>query len=219
MLSSCLNVCCVFVSLFFFSFSFSFSITWTFWTKRPLFILFCQQPKRRGECPPNAIIQSTPPQRCTCFPLSKTDIFQFLAVYRTFSRLFLCLLLFPRFLFLFFFFNFLFLRHAKPLLGTNVPTRRMLVSLQSIWQSTRSRASRKDHLDWMQIRIDERKLAGLKKRNAPGTWDKAIAWKRGNNLGISLRRTVSRVVIRRPGICHWEKISLTGIMEINFHAK
>lgn len=29
-------------------------------TKRPLFILFCQQPKRRGECPPNAIIQSTP---------------------------------------------------------------------------------------------------------------------------------------------------------------
>jgi len=43
-------------------------------TKRPLFILFCQQPKRRGECPPNAIIQSTPPQRYTCFPLSKTDI-------------------------------------------------------------------------------------------------------------------------------------------------
>lgn len=29
-------------------------------TKRPLFILFCQQPKRRGECPQNAIIQSTP---------------------------------------------------------------------------------------------------------------------------------------------------------------
>lgn len=44
-------------------------------TKRPLFILFCQQPKRRGECPPNAIIQSTPPQRYTCFPLSKTDNF------------------------------------------------------------------------------------------------------------------------------------------------
>lgn len=44
-------------------------------TKRPLFILFCQQPKRRGECPPNAIIQSTPSQRYTCFPLSKTDNF------------------------------------------------------------------------------------------------------------------------------------------------
>lgn len=44
-------------------------------TKRPLFILFCQQPKRRGECPPNAIIQSTPSQKYTCFPLSKTDDF------------------------------------------------------------------------------------------------------------------------------------------------
>lgn len=64
-----LNVCCV-LNVSFFSLFYMGALT-----KRPLFILFCQQPKRRGECPPNAIIQSTPSQRYTCFPLSKTDNF------------------------------------------------------------------------------------------------------------------------------------------------
>lgn len=87
---SMLNVCCVLNVCLFFSLFYMGALT-----KRPLFILFCQQPKRRGECPPNAIIQSTPPQRYTCFPLLKTDNFSSCDTV-PFSRLFLSsLLLFP----------------------------------------------------------------------------------------------------------------------------
>lgn len=109
---SMLNVCCVLnVFLLFFSLFYMGALT-----KRPLFILFCQQPKRRGECPPNAIIQSTPPQRYTCFPLSKTDNFSSCDT-EPFSRLFLSSPLpFPSF-FLFFFYSpfpFTFARETTP---------------------------------------------------------------------------------------------------------
>lgn len=36
---------------------------------------FVNSLKEEESAPPNAIIQSTPPQRYTCFPLSKTDNF------------------------------------------------------------------------------------------------------------------------------------------------
>jgi len=93
-------------------------------TKRPLFILFCQQPKRRGECPPNAIIQSTPPQRYTCFPLSKTDNFSSCEISSRVSFS----LPFP-FPFFFLFFSFIlrscYVRsRSHPFPGTNVSTRR-----------------------------------------------------------------------------------------------
>lgn len=69
--TTCLPTCIMSLSncllrfehLLFLSLSRSFFLTLFYigaLTKRPLFILFCQQPKRRGECPPNAIIQSTP---------------------------------------------------------------------------------------------------------------------------------------------------------------
>jgi len=85
-ITSMLNVC-ISISLslslflyfslsFFLSFFSSLSYMGSL-TKWPLSILFCQQPKRRGECPSNAIIQSTPSQRYTCFPLSKTNSFSF----------------------------------------------------------------------------------------------------------------------------------------------
>lgn len=56
-------------------------------TKRPLFILFCQQPKRRGECPPNAIIQSTPLRDIHASHSRKLTI-SVLAIPNPFSRLF-----------------------------------------------------------------------------------------------------------------------------------
>lgn len=76
---------------------------------------------------------------------------------------------FPPFLFIpvLLFSYFLFLRHAKPPPGTNVPTRRMSVSFRSIRQSTRSRASRKDQLDWMQHQIRIEEVSTLETWNTP----------------------------------------------------
>lgn len=131
-------VCCVCTSLSLFSL--------LHLTKRPLFILFCQQPKRRGECPPNAIIQSTPLKDIHASYFRKLTI-SVLAIPN--------LLPFP-FFFLFLFYSlFPLCSIAKPLPpGTNVSTGRTacsfcadICSVSDRRQPTRFRASRKDQLD------------------------------------------------------------------------
>lgn len=138
-------------------------------TKRPLFILFCQQPKRRGECPPNAIIQSTPPQRYTCFPLSETDNFSSCDT-ETCSRVsFSNPLLFPSLPLslspfsmscFVLFYSPLRLIVKPPPPDTNVSTGRTtcsffadICSVSDRRQPTRSRASRKDQLDKTRRRV------------------------------------------------------------------